>query len=283
MLGLTLVAVAAAPPVAEQAPPQVKEKEKANEKAVETTVPFELLASNHMVVKARVNGAGPYRLVFDLGAPVTLLSTRAATAAGIMKKGERRSLLFGAKGAENLEALKVGDLTAKDLSVVVLDHPALKVLGGALGRPLDGIVGFTFFARYKTTIDYQAREMSFEPVEYVQSDLMKDMAARLAGPKVAKRRVLAPLSLFGLSVGAVDDADDAGRGVRVVAVAAGSPAEAAGLQAGDLLTALDGRWTTSVADAYLAAATLAPGRPVEAKIVRDQAERTLTVTPKDGF
>ncbi len=121
--------------------------------------------------------------------------------------------------------------------------------------------------------------MSFEPVDYDQRDLMKDLPARLAGPKIAKRRVLAPGALFGMRVNAVDDR----RGVRVVDVASGSPAERAGLKPGDLLTALDGRWTTSVADAYLAAATLAPGRPIEAKIVRDQSERTLTVTPQDGF
>ncbi len=58
-----LIALAAAPPVAAQAPPKTKTKTV----PTKTTVPFELLASNHMVVKARVNGAGPYRLVFDLG------------------------------------------------------------------------------------------------------------------------------------------------------------------------------------------------------------------------
>ena len=70
------------------------------------------------------------------------------------------------RGEGKVETLEVGDLTAKDLPVIVLDHPALKALGGFLGRPLDGIIGFTFFARYRTTIDYQAREMTFEPVDF---------------------------------------------------------------------------------------------------------------------
>ena len=91
--------------------------------------------------------------------------------------------------------------------------------------------------------------------------------------------MLAPGALFGLRVKPGDD----NQGVRVVDVATGSPAEIAGLKPGDLLTALDGRWTTSVADAYLAAATLQPGRPIEAKIIRDQTERTLSITPLDGF
>src|SRR4051812_20880156 len=50
----------------------------AAEKAKPASVPFEMLDSNHMVVKATINGKGPFRLVFDLGAPITLLGNRAA-------------------------------------------------------------------------------------------------------------------------------------------------------------------------------------------------------------
>src|SRR4051794_27888912 len=49
------------------------------------TVKFEMLPSNHMVVRARINGKGPYRLVFDLGAPITLLSNRAGEESGVVK------------------------------------------------------------------------------------------------------------------------------------------------------------------------------------------------------
>ena|GEM_PF-202641 len=266
-----------APPAPTGAPPAAP---KAEEKKP-AVVPFELLASNHMVVRARVNGAGPFRLIFDLGAPITLLSPKASELSGVIKKGSARPMLFGARGEERVRSLKVGELTATDLPVVVMDHPTLRVLGGLLGRPLDGIIGFTFFARYKTTIDYAAREMTFEPVEFELPDLLKDLPARLAGPKVARRLVLAPGALFGLAV--AEAADNPGAGVSVSAVAPGSPAEAAGLKPGDLLTTLDGRWTTSVTDAYAAAATLAPGHPVEAVVVRDGKERSLTVTPVEGF
>jgi hypothetical protein len=235
-----------------------------------------------MVVRARVNGKGPYWLVFDLGAPITLVSPRAAEAAGLIKKGSARPMLFGARGEEKLETLKVGGLDVKDLSVVVMDHPTLRLLGGMLGRRLDGIIGFTFFARYKTTIDYAAREMTFEPVDYALPDLLKELPARLAGPKTAKRVVLAPGALFGLTVAPAAGAE-AGTGVTVSSVSPGSPAEVAGLKAGDLLTALDGRWTTSVLDAYAAAASLQPGRRVAAAVLRDGHELTFPIAPGDGF
>ena len=164
---------------------------------------------------------------------------------------------MGMRGEGKIKTLEVGELKAKDLPVIVLDHPTLKALGGFLGRPLDGIIGFTFFARYRTTIDYQAKMMTLEPVDFEVRDLIKDLPDRLAGPKVARRRVLAPAGLWGLTLG--EPVDD-GAGVAIKTVRPGSPAEAAGLKPGDVLTTLDGRWTTNVADAYAAAAAATPGR-----------------------
>jgi len=246
------------------------------------TVPFEMLASNHMVVRAKINGKGPYRLVFDLGAPITLIGNKAAEGSGVVKPDAPKAFLFSMRGEGAVETLEVGDLKAKDLPVVVFDHPVLKALAGFLGRPLDGIIGFTFFARYKTTIDYQAKLMTFEPVDYEIKDLMKDLPGKLAGPKTGKDVVLAPMGVWGLSV-AKAEGEDATRGVRIAAVAPGTPAEGAGLKPGDLLTTLDGRWTASVADAYAAASTAPAGQAVEVVVVRDGKEVTLTVTPRAGF
>src|SRR5918997_1721129 len=154
------------------------------------TVKFEMLPSNHMVVRARINGKGPYRLVFDLGAPITLLSNRAGEASGVVKAEAPRSFLFSMRGEAEVKTLEVGDLTARDVPVIVFDHPLLKALGGFFRGPLDGIMGYTFFARYRTTIDYQARTMTFEPVDYEVRNLLKDLPERMAGPRVARRRVL---------------------------------------------------------------------------------------------
>jgi len=245
------------------------------------TVKFEMLPSNHMVVRARINGKGPYRLVFDLGAPITLLSNRAGEASGVVKADAPRSFLFAMRGEAEVKTLEVGDLTAKDVPVIVFDHPALKALGGFFRGPLDGIMGYTFFARYKTTIDYQAHTMTFEPVDFEVRNLLKDLPERMAGPKVARRRVLAPGGLWGLSVGnpAAPDAP----GVPIRTVLPDSPASRAGLKPGDILTTLDGRWTTSVADTYAAASGVSAGEAVPVVVLRDGEELTLTVTPKPGL
>ena len=86
---------------------------------------FEMLPSNHMLVEARINDKGPYHLIFDLGAPVTLLNNRASESSGVVKPDSSRSILFGMRGEAQVNRLKVGDLTAEKLPVIVLDHPVL--------------------------------------------------------------------------------------------------------------------------------------------------------------
>src|SRR5205085_1687625 len=71
-------------------------------------VPFEMLPTNHMVVKARINDQGPFRLIFDLGAPITLLSNRAAEKSGAVKKDAPRSLFFSVRGESEVKSLEIG-------------------------------------------------------------------------------------------------------------------------------------------------------------------------------
>jgi hypothetical protein len=247
------------------------------------SVPFEMLASNHMIIRAKINGKGPFRLLFDVGSPITLLATKAAETSGVIKPGRSKFFLFAQPGNEAMETLELGGVKAKDIPVIIMDHPALKALGGFFGRPLDGIVGFTFFARYKTTIDYQAKIMTFEPVDFAMRDLIKDLPERLAGPKIAKEIVLAPAGLWGLTLKKSEEKNPAVSGVAILSITPDSPAATAGLKPGDILTTLDGRWTTSIADAFAAVSGAAPGRPTEVVIVRDGKELTLSVTPGVGF
>ena len=250
--------------------------------SVKAVVPFSMLPSNHMVVQATINGKGPYCLIFDLGAPITLLSNQVSEASGVVKADAPRSFLFSMRGEAEVAKFQVGDLTTTKLRVIVFDHPALKILGNMLGRPVDGIIGFTFFARYRTTIDYQANQMTFEPIDFAIRDLLRELPSRLAGPKTVRRRVLAPGGFWGLrlakTTGNINSA-----GVPIVEVLRSSPAALAGLQPGDVLTTLDNRWTTSVADVYAAAADVQPGRDVSVVILRDGKEQTLTVKPVEGI
>ena len=278
LLALTptaLIAALLATASARQDPAPAKEGEAA-------VVPFEMLPSNHMVVEAKLNGKGPYRFIFDLGAPVTLLSNRAAEAAGAIAKDAPKSFFMSTRGEGKVKAVEMGTLKADDLPVIVMDHPALKALSGFLSKPLDGIIGYTFWARYKTTIDYKNREMTFTPVEFEVRNLMKDLPAQLAAPKVARTIVLAPKGLWGVLLGDPEGGLDS-PGVPIKAILPGSPAELAGLKTGDILTSLDGRWTTTIADTYAAAERAETGKPIAVVVQRGGAEVVVAVTPTDGI
>jgi hypothetical protein len=248
---------------------------------IKASIPFEMLTTNHMLVEVRINGKGPYRLIFDLGAPITLLNNRVSEASGVVKADAPRSFLFGMRGEAEVDKLQVGDLLVTKLPVIVFDHPFLSALEEVTNRRIDGLIGFTFFARYKTTIDYRARRMTFEPNDYQARDLLKDLPDRLLGPKVARERVLAPAGLYGMRLGEATGGLDS-PGIKIAKVLAGSPAERAGLKAGDVLVTLDGRWTTSVTDVFRAAAAVEPGRETSAVVSRDGKEQTLTIHPVDG-
>jgi PDZ domain/Aspartyl protease len=266
-------------PAREEAPaPPAAKSDKMKTKVV---VPFETLSTNHMLVQVRINDRGPYRLIFDLGAPITLLSNRVSEASGVVKPNGPRSFLFGMRGEAEVSKLQAGELTATKLPVIVLDHPVLKALEKVTGHRIDGLMGFTFFARYKTTIDYPAHHMTFEPIDFQIRNLLRELPDRLMGPKVVHRHVLAPSGIWGLRLGEPIGGLSS-RGMPIVKVHDGSPADRAGFKPGDVLVTVDGRWTTSAVDVYHAASEVKPGHKVTVVIHRDGREETLAVTPVDG-
>jgi membrane-associated protease RseP (regulator of RpoE activity) len=250
------------------------------------TVPFDLLKTGHMTVMVKVNGKGPYRLIFDTGAPITLLNNKIAREAGLFKGTRRPAFsLFGAMGDVKVKSLEVGGQKAEEVAAVVMDHPTVEAISQALG-PIDGIVGFPFFARFKMTLDYQSRTMTFVPSGFKPPDVLKAMEAVLmsavvqAGNEVPPK-VLAPAAQWGMVPRKTSGDEEAG--VTLAEVLPGSAAAAAGLKAGDRLLTLDGRWTDSLTDLYTAAEYVKPGTAVAVRIRRDGKERELKVRPVSGL
>jgi len=151
-----------------------------------------------------------------------------------------------------------------------------KVLG-----PLDGLIGFPFFARYRTTIDYQAKTLTFVPTAYSPPDVMtKLMDSLMERDQPLKTRVVGPAAQWGFKV-YKDDEKEAG--VTVKAVFAGSAADKAGLEVGDRILSLDGRWTDTVADCYRAASHVKAGVETKLVVKRKDKEVVLTVKPVAGL
>lgn len=245
-------------------------------------VSFKLLPSRHMLIRAEVNGKGPFNLIFDTGAPINLVNSRLAKAAGLKSGGF--SLFSGPKPV-NLKSLTVGEVSAADLPVLVMDHPTVEVISQVFEDdygPIDGIIGFPFFARYAMTVDYQKQRLTLAENGYKPGDYLTDMVGRIGrlSDSAGRPRVVAPAGLWGVSVRKSDDNQG---GVIVTSVAAGGPAAAAGLEKGDRLLTIDGRWTDTVADTFQAVALVKPGRSVELIVDRAGDKRRLKVSPKTGL
>ena len=279
---LSLFTALAFAPVAIAAPPE-KEPLKSDEKPI--VVPFELLKSRHMAIQVKINDKGPYRLIFDTGAPTNLVNNKIAKASGILSKEDKGGLpLFGASmGAKTIKKLEIGDLKLEGMPTMVMDHPTVAAIADVVG-PVEGIIGFPFFARYKMTIDYEKKEMTLTPSGYVPGDAMQGLMDKLMGASKGTKpepNVVAPAAVWGFDVSR--DKDDEDAGVMVGKVLAKSPAAIGGLKEGDRLLTLDGRWTDTVSDTFLAASLMKPGKAVTLVVKRDGKEKKLTVTPGKGL
>ncbi|MFP5377471.1 MAG: S1C family serine protease [Acidimicrobiia bacterium] len=104
------------------------------------------------------------------------------------------------------------------------------------------------------------------------------IAVDKALPVVERLRGNAPSARVGYLGVSTADPDDGSRGATVMTVESGSPADAAGLRAGDLITAVDGRAVDGAAALSSAVKANEPGHRVRLQVLRGAADLTLEAT-----
>ena len=98
-----------------------------------------MLGSTLPLIEVRLNGKGPYKLLIDTAANVTLLQTRVSDELKlpVLRPGETSRLV-------SLTSLQIGDAHFQDL-----------VVGAKVwNESIDGVIGFNLFADCLLTIDY---------------------------------------------------------------------------------------------------------------------------------
>jgi len=242
--------------------------------------PLHLFRSGHIGVSARINGQGPFRLVLDTGSPITFVSNRVAKILGLPGgAAPAGGGMFGMGMSLNpfarVKSLDVGGAVVKDFDIMVLDHPVIQMLGTVEG-PVDGIVGFTFFSRFRTTLDYAAKRVSFTPISFEPPDVMKSVFRALMD-RNGTRRVVAPAALWGMTL------EDGADGPVIKSVYDGSPAAESGLRAGDRIVSLDGRWVESTIGFFDRAADIRPGALASLVVHRVGRDLPVNVIPRAGL
>ena len=245
-----------------------------------TIIPIEIIKSGHIAIHAMINGRGPYRFIFDTGAPTLLISERVGKEAHILPLDFKRPFFspLGNLGEFSVKSILLGRAGQKSLSADIWNHPTVEELGKMFGR-FEGLIGFPFFAHYQITIDYKAKTMTLVPSIFIPDDTKKKMTNRLTQGGSAK--VYLPSESLGIQV--TKTATDDAAGVVLSTVLPGSPADDAGMKTGDRLLTLDGRWTDSVEDAYFAISAVDTSRDVPAVVLRDGKQVTMQVKVKPGI
>src|SRR5437667_9530511 len=202
-------------------------------------VPYRLTDTKHVMVRAKINGKGPYNFIVDTGAPALFVSTAVCKKLGIEPDK------YGLGTFDRFE-IEGGAVITKAKGRVEDPFQLEGMNGlGLAGTELHGIVGYTLLARYKMEFDFTKDKMAWLPLNFrppippggggggapagmdAMAGIMKMVGAFLG--KRAKPDVL-PRGFLGIQVAEKDDA------VTISAVLAKSPAATAELKVGDRIS-----------------------------------------------
>jgi hypothetical protein len=267
-------------------------------------VPYRLTDTNHFLVRARINGKGPFNFLVDTGAPAFYIATETAKAIdlkptpGVFWTPVDR-LEF--EGGASLSGIKAR-----------VEDPFQLVGMNALGLPgasIDGLMGYTVLARFRITLDPTQDRMTWTRLDFNPPDPpapqgrdaegnppLEIQAMNALGP-LAKGLAflmgkqaeddLRPRGYLGIEWSDVDGEGNDGPAIRVDRVLEGSPAALAGLKVGDILTRIRGRAFERSQDARVALAEVLPGTDVPVVVRRgsgpDARELSLTIQAGEGL
>src|SRR5262249_24799626 len=106
-------------------------------------VPFRLTVPKHIMIRAKLNGKGPFNFILDTGAPAMFLTKAIAEKSGIKLDKDHWGMLdtFDIEGGVPVGKTKVR----------VADIPQLKAMNGLglAGVEIHGMIGYDVLARYR--------------------------------------------------------------------------------------------------------------------------------------
>jgi hypothetical protein len=128
--------------------------------AAPVTIPFEL-ATQHVIVKATVNGSRPLAFVLDTGASAALVRMNVAKELGLSLFGEvnARGAGPGTQTGSRVRDAKWSLVGLERLAQPISLALPLPELPSAFGRDVDGIIGGEFIRQFVVELDYQARHL----------------------------------------------------------------------------------------------------------------------------
>lgn len=261
-----------------------------------THVPYRLADTKHLLVRAKLNGKGPYNFIMDTGAPALFVSAEIADKIGVKPSAD---------GWGTFDRLEIEGGAVLEKIKGRIESPAqLKGMNamGLAGVRIDGVFGFNLLANFRIEVDLTQPKMTWTrqqglvlipmsakeraTAKAVPTEGMAQMEnlTKMAGSLFAQKTPPAPVprGFFGIAL-TLGNAE----AVQVAAVLAGSPAAQAGVKIGDRITALAvsdeaGTDLQGTADLLKRAAMVTAGTTVHFTIQRGGATLTLAVVAGQG-
>ena len=115
-------------------------------------VPYRLSDTKHLIVRAKLNGKGPFSFILDTGSPALIISETIAKKVGLLP----------VDAWSTLRAIDIeGGLSLKDVKVRVYDPFQLKHMNamGLADADIAGVMGYSLIGRYRLEIDLKRRHM----------------------------------------------------------------------------------------------------------------------------
>src|SRR3954452_16937949 len=131
---------------------------KTAEKPVNYAIPYKLTDTKHVLVRAKINGKGPFNMILDTGAPAVFITKPLAKKTGIAidDKGWGDLTSFEIEGG-----LKVAKVRTRVEDLIQID--GMNSMGLA-GVELHGVVGYNVLAKYRVEYDFTADKLGFTPL-----------------------------------------------------------------------------------------------------------------------
>jgi len=244
-------------------------------------VPYRLTDTKHVMVRAKIDGKGPYNFIVDTGAPALFLGTAVAKKLGMEPDDQG----WGTCKRFEIE----GGVVVDQAKAKIADPFQLEGMNklGLAGVELHGIIGFTVLARYRISFDFSKDKLTWTALDFAPP-APRGLGGKDAGVDALGGLVKVMATLLGNEL----RRETSYRGFLgveltdknvVAAVLADSPAAAARLQAGDQILAVNGHKSTKPADLHSLLAPHAAGRTIELEILRNGATQKIKVLLGEGL
>jgi hypothetical protein len=267
------------------APAQERSRKEA---AAPHPVPYRLTDSQHVLVRVKINGKGPFNFIVDTGAPIMFVATPI---------GKKLGLETDEEDFATLEELQFeGGLTQNKVKVRVETPFQLDGMNGMglAGAELHGILGYTVLAKYRMTFDFTRHKMEWTPLDFeppppfaiggkgakggaggleIVGSIMKFLGPFLG----LKKDAPSPGGFFGLEL---EDGKDQ---VKVARVYDKGPAAEAGLKAGDRIETVAGKSVKTAEEVRRRAAQVEAGQTLSLVIYRGDDKKDITITAGEGL